>query len=56
MLEYNENDYAPTFLATDQSIWSAGSAYTFHDDTFLGIDDGFSESGGSLSDMTSAPM
>jgi hypothetical protein len=48
VIEYNENDFSPTFHATDQSIWSQGSAYSFSDDTFIGIDDHFGDSGGSL--------
>lgn len=48
VLDYNENNYTPTFLATDQSIWGGGNAFTFVDDTFLGIDTGFSKASGGL--------
>ena len=38
LLEYTERDYAPTFYAADQSIWSTGYEFTFIDDRFLGLD------------------
>ena len=47
-LEYNENNYAPTFTANDQSIWDSGGAFQFVDDRFLGVNDGFSSSSGGL--------
>jgi hypothetical protein len=44
--ENKENDYTPSFLATNQSIWGSGPAFTFTDNRFIGIDGGDSGSGG----------
>src|SRR4029077_6338966 len=44
--ENKENDYTPSFLATNQSIWDSGAAFTFTDNRFIGIDGGDSGSGG----------
>jgi len=44
--ENKENDYTPSFLATNQSIWDSGAAFTFTDNHFIGIDGGDSGSGG----------
>jgi hypothetical protein len=51
VLEYTENDYAPTFYATDQSIWSSGDQFTFNDNRFIGVDNfasPFTDSSGGL--------
>ncbi|WP_028456588.1 Ig-like domain-containing protein [Chitinilyticum litopenaei] len=48
VLDFTANDYAPSFLATDQSIWDSGEEFVFTDDRFLGVDDGFSDSSGGL--------
>jgi hypothetical protein len=48
VIEYNENDFSQSFLATDQSIWDSGDAFSFTDDRFLGVDTSFSDSEGGL--------
>lgn len=40
LYDTNENNFAPTFTAEDQSMWASGDAWSFHDDRFLGIDSG----------------
>jgi Bacterial Ig domain len=42
--EYNENNYSPTFLAADQSIWDSGDQFTFTDNRFIGVDTVFGPS------------
>lgn len=38
LVDANSNDFSLTFLATDQSIWSAGSAFQIVDDRFIGFE------------------
>lgn len=46
--EFNRNDLDQSFNAVDQSIWSNGNAFTFHDDRFLGVNESWDESVGSF--------
>ena len=42
-IDFSHFEYAPSFLATNQSIWGTGDQFTFTDNHFIGIDGGFSE-------------
>jgi hypothetical protein len=47
-LEFNANEYSPSFLATDQSIWETGDQFTFRDARFIGVNTKFSDSSGGI--------
>jgi hypothetical protein len=46
--DFTKNNYAPTFLAQNQSIWDEGDQFTFTDDRFIGINCRFSASSDGL--------